>query len=97
MTLKVAGFRRTGRFQGEFKGSDPAVQEAALEALKTLVRHPQSKVLRLHLLKQFGKPSVWKIDVFANHAWQITFEMEGDIAKLCRLAPHKKIDRDPRE
>jgi len=43
-------------------------------------------------LKQFGKPGVWKIDVFSNHAWQLTFELaEGGIAKLCRLAMHKKL------
>ena len=97
MTIAVAGFRRTGRFEGELKAAGPDVQRAALDALKTLQSNPKAKVLRLHQLKQFGKPTVWKIDVFSNHAWQITFEMEdGDVAKLCRLAPHKKIDRDPR-
>lgn len=36
------------------------------------------------------------MDVLANHAWQITFEIEGDVAKLCRLATHRRIDGDPR-
>jgi hypothetical protein len=97
MAIKVASFRRTGRFEGEFRSAEPTVQKAAAEALDMLLKNPASKVLRLHKLGQFGKPTVWKIDVFANHAWQITFEIEsGDVAKLCRLAPHKKIDRDPR-
>jgi hypothetical protein len=97
MTIAVAGFRRTGRFEGELKAAAPGVQAAAADALKLLQANPKSKVLRLHQLKQFGKPAVWKIDVFSNHAWQITFELEaGNIVKLCRLAPHKKIDRDPR-
>lgn len=97
MTIEVAGFRRTGRFEAELKAASHDVQQAALDALKLLQSNPKSKVLRLHQLKQFKKPAVWKIDVFSNHAWQITFEMEaGNVAKLCRLAPHKKIDRDPR-
>ena len=97
MTLKVAGLRRTSRFAAEFLAASAEVQEAAEKAVETLMTNPSSRLLRLHPLKQFGKPSVWKIDVFANHSWQITFEMEGDVAKLCRLATHKRIDRDPRE
>lgn len=98
MTLSVEGFRRTGRFDREFRSAPADIQTAALEALRTLQANPRSKVLRLHQLHGFGKPSVWKIDVLSNHAWQISFEMEGGrVAKLCRLAPHKRIDLDPRE
>jgi hypothetical protein len=58
---------------------------------------PFLKVLRLHALSGFGKPSVYKIDVLSNHSWQISFELEaGGIVRLCRLAPHKRIDGDPR-
>lgn len=42
------------------------------------------------------KPTVWKIDVFVSHAWQITFELNGTVAELKRLGTHKTIDRDPR-
>lgn len=97
MTITVAGFRTTGRFNGELRAAPPDIQKAAKEALDLLQKNPKSNVLRLHQLKQFKKPAVWKIDVISNHSWQITFEMEaGNVAKLCRLAPHKKIDRDPR-
>jgi hypothetical protein len=57
---------------------------------------PWAKSLRLHQLTGYAKPAIWKIDVYANHSWQITFEMEGTTARLVRLATHKKIDRDPR-
>ena len=97
MTIQVAGFRHTGRFEKDLRAAPPDVVLAARNALNLLQQNPDSKALRLHLLKQFGKPGVWKIDVFSNHAWQLTFELEeGGIAKLCRLAMHKKIDLSPR-
>lgn len=97
MTLRVAGFRSTARFDADVRKAPLDVRSALAHALKTLKTNPSSRLLRLHPLAGFGKPAVWKIDVFANHSWQVTFEMEtGDIAKLCRLAPHKRIDRDPR-
>jgi hypothetical protein len=52
--------------------------------------------LRLHPLTGLPKPTVWKIDVFANHAWQVTFELNGTTAELKRIGTHKSIDRDPR-
>lgn len=97
MTVSVASFRRTGRFQSDFNSAPVDVQIAAAEALKLLQQNPRAKVLRLHPLRGFGKPSIFKVDVFANHAWQITFELEeGNVAKLCRLARHKSIDKSPR-
>ena len=37
-----------------------------------------------------------EVDVYANHAWQVTFELNGTVAELKRLGTHKTIDRDPR-
>lgn len=97
MILRVQGLSRTARFEREFRAAPADVQRAAADALKTLQKNPSSRVLRLHALKGFGKPSVYKIDVLSNHSWQITFELEaGGVARLCRLAPHKRIDSDPR-
>lgn len=97
MTIAVAGFRHTSRFAKDLRSAPLDVQQAAANVLDILQQNPSARALRLHLLKQFGKPGVWKIDVYTNHAWQITFELEdGGIVKLCRLAPHKKIDLSPR-
>ncbi len=96
--LVVVGFRHTDRFAKDLRAAPPEVKKAAQEALSRLKTTPRARTLRLHPLHGFGKPTVWKIDVVANHAWQITFEMEAsNVAKLCRLATHKKIDLDPRE
>lgn len=51
--------------------------------------------LRVHALKGYKDPRILKIDVFANKAWQITFEMDGETAILRRLGRHKDIDDTP--
>lgn len=95
MSIKVSGFKTTPRFDSELASAPPDAQKAAHEALNALQANPKAKRLRLHALNGF-KPSIWVIDVYANHSWQVTFEMDGEIAILRRLATHKKIDRDPR-
>jgi hypothetical protein len=96
LRIQVERFAYSERFKDEFQKLEPSVQAAAKDALDTLLRHPQAKSLRLHPLSGLPKPTVWKIDVFANHSWQITFELNGSTAELKRIATHKTIDRDPR-
>jgi mRNA-degrading endonuclease YafQ of YafQ-DinJ toxin-antitoxin module len=96
LRIQVERFAYSERFKDEFQKLEPSVQAAAKDALDTLLRHPQAKSLRLHPLTGLPKPTVWKIDVFANHSWQITFELNGSTAELKRIATHKTIDRDPR-
>lgn len=95
-SIAVTGFAHSARFAADLRGVPPDVQRAALDALALLQANPSAKSLRLHPLKGMPKPTVWKIDVYANHAWQITFELNGTVAELKRLGTHKTIDRDPR-
>jgi hypothetical protein len=94
--IVIESFAYSERFKSEFQKLKPNVQLAAKEALELLQKNPQSTVLRLHSLKAYPKPTVWKIDVFSNHSWQMTFELNGKTAELKRIAPHKSIDRTPR-
>lgn len=94
--LTVTGFANSDRFASDLRSAPAEVQRAALEALKLLQNNPGARSLRLHTLKGMPKPTIWKIDVYANHSWQITFEMNGQVAELKRLGTHKTIDRDPR-
>ena len=96
MTISVVAFKTTARFDREFGGAGPDAQQAARDALKVLQANPHASRLRMHSLSGYGKPTIWKIDVFANRSWQITFELEGDVAILRRMATHKRIDIDPR-
>lgn len=94
--IRISAFAYSKRFAADLQSAPPDVRQAVLEALRLLQANPQARSLRLHALVGMPKPSIWKIDVFANHAWQITFELSGTVAELKRLGTHKKIDRDPR-
>ena len=94
--IRVERFDYSERFKSELRDLPPDVIEAVRAALKELQRHPRAKSLRLHPLTGLPKPTVWKIDVFANHSWQVTFELNGTTAELKRIGTHKSIDRDPR-
>lgn len=94
--ISVTGFAHSARFASDLRSAPTEVQQAALEALRLLQANPGARSLRLHPLKGMPKPTIWKIDVFANHAWQITFELNSTVAELKRLGTHKTIDRDPR-
>ncbi|OJU91381.1 MAG: hypothetical protein BGO13_13140 [Burkholderiales bacterium 66-5] len=94
--ITITGFSHSGRFVSDLRSAPIEVQQAAQEALRLLQTNPSAKSLRLHPLKGMPKPTVWKIDVFVSHAWQITFELNGTVAELKRLGTHKTIDRDPR-
>lgn len=94
--ITITGLANSERFASDLRSAPAEVQRAALEALRLLQVNPSAKSLRLHTLKGMPKPTVWKIDVYANHSWQITFELNGTVAELKRLGTHKTIDRDPR-
>lgn len=92
----ITGFAYSERFRADLSGAPVDVVRAARSALQMLQTNPRARSLRLHPLTGLPKPTVWKIDVHANHSWQITFELNGTVAELKRLGTHKSIDRDPR-
>lgn len=94
--FKVEAFAYSARFKAEFRGLPPDVLQACQAALQMLLDNPRANSLRLHNLSGYKKPTIWKIDVYANHAWQVTFEMNGSTAELKRVATHRDIDRNPR-
>lgn len=94
--IKIERFAFSERFQAELQKLQPDVIKAVKEALALLQNNPVAKSLRLHPLTGLPKPTVWKIDVFTNHSWQVTFELNGTTAELKRVSTHKSIDRDPR-
>ncbi len=92
----IERFTYSERFKSEFEKLKPDVQAAVKDALQLLKTNPEAKSLRLHTLTGLPKPTVWKIDVIANHSWQVTFELNGTTVELKRIATHKSIDRLPR-
>jgi mRNA-degrading endonuclease YafQ of YafQ-DinJ toxin-antitoxin module len=86
---------RNEKFDRDFKGLPPDIQQAAKEAIEDLLRHPIPTSRRLHALHGYKNPKVFTIDVTSNHAYKISLEIEGQTATLRRIATHKTIDRTP--
>jgi len=94
--LEVTGLVLSKRFRSDFRRAPENIRIAASQTMEQLTQNPDAGSLRLHTLKGVAKPTVWKVDVLPNHAWQMTFELEGSSAVLRRLATHADIDRSPR-
>ena len=90
--IVVKALEETPGFSRALRHASPDVATAARSALKQLLETPPPGRLRLHPLGG-KKPTVWKIDVFTNHSWQIAFHLEGTTAKLLYLLPHSGMDR----
>jgi len=94
--LVVEGFDFSSKFVKELGRLDRGIQQAAKEALALLQINPKATTLRCKPRTNFGRPLIWKIDVYSNKSYQISFEMVGRVAHLKRIATHAEIDRDPR-
>lgn len=94
--IRVRRWEASDRFARDLRAASADVQAAVRQALQQLTQEPIPRTLRLHRLTGLPRPAVWKIDVYSNHAWQVTFELDGDKAILKRLGTHKSIDRQPR-
>jgi mRNA-degrading endonuclease RelE of RelBE toxin-antitoxin system len=95
MQLHVRELQTTERFAKELQALDPGLRTKARAALERLLQNPRAKSLRCHTLKGGAKPTIYKIDVDTDKAYQITFILEGHLAVLLRVASHAQIDREP--
>jgi mRNA-degrading endonuclease YafQ of YafQ-DinJ toxin-antitoxin module len=83
------------KFARDLKALPIDVQLAVKEAIADLLRDPIPASRRLHPLTGFKNPKVYTVDVFTNHSYKISLEMEGHTATLRRVATHKIIDDRP--
>ncbi len=86
---------RNSRFDQDLKRLPLDIQNAAKEAIRDLMRDPIPATRRLHPLTGFKNPKVYTIDVFSNHLYKISFEIDGPKAILRRIHTHKTIDSAP--
>lgn len=91
--IKDLDYKRT--FERDVRKAPPEVRRVLESVLDDLLKYPQPKKLRFHSLNGFFHPKIYKIDVFSNKSWQITFEMDGSTAVLRRLGTHREVDRFP--
>ena len=93
MSIRVVDL--TERFKSDFKQLDPQLKNRVKDIIANqLIPFPIKGSLRHHTLNGH-KPPIHVIDVTGNHAYQITFWIDGDVARLLRVDTHKRIDLNP--
>lgn len=93
--MPIVSVALTTRFKRDFKRLELQLQQRVEHILKfDLKPWPGRGSLRHHTLAGF-RPTIHVIDVSSNHSHQITFVLNGDVARLLRVATHVEIDRDP--
>lgn len=95
MRPAIASLDFTDRFRRELAGAPPEVRDAVRLALNKALDNTQAGALRFHALHGY-RPKVFKFDLMANKAWQVSFELVGSKAVLLRVCTHKEMDRRPR-
>lgn len=93
--LKISLLRRKSRFDGDLKAPPLNIQTEVKAAIQDLLKDPIPATRRLHPLTGFKNPKIYTIDVFSNHSYKISLEIDGEVATLRRVASHKTIDRCP--
>lgn len=86
----VRRVERKDSFKSDFKKLPPEIQQHVIRAIQGLVRDPIPARLRFE--KQGG---YYTIHVTSNHSHKLSFELDGDLARLRRVGTHKEIDRAP--
>ena len=93
--LPIKNLRYKAKFASDFKGLAIDVQSAVKDAVADLLKDPIPTSRRLHHLTGYKNPKVYTIDVFSDHSYKISLEIEGETATLRRVSTHKVIDRTP--
>ncbi|MGB4061874.1 MAG: hypothetical protein WBK26_16845 [Burkholderiaceae bacterium] len=71
-------------------------QDAVKNCLIDLEKDPVPTGRRMHPVTPAGaKPKIYTVDVFPNKSYKISFQLDGGLLILRRVATHKQIDRRP--
>ncbi|HYE70811.1 MAG TPA: hypothetical protein VD932_04730 [Aquabacterium sp.] len=84
----------TDRFKRDYKRLDAGLQAMVDDILRNDFMPWPRHCRRHHTLSGY-RPTVHVIDVTSNHSHQITFNLDGTVARLLRVGTHKQISRDP--
>jgi hypothetical protein len=93
--LQIKALQYKDKFARDLKALPIDVQLAVKDAIADLLKDPVPASRRLHPLTGFNNPKVYTVDVFSNHSYKISLEIEGQTATLRRVATHKVIDGRP--
>lgn len=85
----------TEKFQSDLSKLSKEIKDSVKEALKALLQESRPPWIRFEKLSGHKNPSIYTIHATKNHSHKISFELNGDVAKLRRIGTHKEIDRTP--
>ncbi len=92
----IKGTETTSTFNNDFKRLPADVKALVIECLELLCKNePLPAKLRYNKLNGYKNPNIYAIHITRNHAYKLTFERVGEIARLRRVGTHKEIDRAP--
>lgn len=89
----ITGIDVTERFKRDRKKLPREIRDKLDSKLRDLLASPRPPGLRFEKLSGYRNPDIYTIHVTGNY--KISFEINGNIAKLRRVACHNDIDRQP--
>jgi ABC-type protease/lipase transport system fused ATPase/permease subunit len=92
--MPISHWELTSRAKRDYKRLDAALQERVDEVLRMLVPWPTAGALRHHTLSGY-RPPIHVVDVTVNRSHQLSFTVEGTVARVLRVSTHREIDRSP--
>jgi mRNA-degrading endonuclease RelE of RelBE toxin-antitoxin system len=80
-------------FDRQYKKLPPDIKNRLKDVFKDLLKNPRPLGLRFEKLKGYKKPDIYTVHITGNY--KLSFEIEGDLAKLRCVGNHNEIDRHP--
>lgn len=89
----VCRSQTTSRFDRDYRKLDSVMKDRVDEKLRDLLKNPRPSGLAFEKLKGYKRPDIYTIHVTGNY--KVSFNIEGDLAVLRRIACHNEVDRRP--
>ena len=89
----ITGWKASRRYARDYRKLPPALQARIDGKLEDLQENPRPPGLGFEKLSGYSKPDVYTIHITGNY--KLSFELEGSVAFLRRVATHDEIDRAP--
>lgn len=89
----VTGWQPSVRYSKEYRKLTPQMQERVDGKLADLQKNPRPPGLGFEKLKGHSNPDIYTLHITGNY--KLSFELNGSVAFLHRVATHNEIDRAP--
>lgn len=83
----------TERFKKDYKRLSVDLQRQVDECIMDFCKDPIPASRRAHRINSDQFPKVFSVDVTPNKSHKLSFEIDGNVAKLRRIGTHGEIDR----